>query len=312
MDKFTLIVVVLVVLIIIVAVACFLLQRYNTYANQNNILYPFYAAIQPGQGTAYLTNAAGTSQIDCSAVGGKINIVGAWSEVIDPYGSCSGNSTGILNLSCGLPTINIPCSSDNDCGIGMNCAGGVCKPSVCPSNQGDKWNFSSSNCSCRGNYCPVVPGKPCSGDSDCTGTTDPSNSMMQCDKSVGMCAVNPGQTCMAPDPFKQEVCAVYPLCSNLDTTSSASKNNVLNGICAFNNSTSECRPRDASAYLAGLCDGKQTCAVLFDPENPLSGFGPKPCRMREDQISLLPNIPGQGGNFGRGFYSHGLYTCVTS
>jgi hypothetical protein len=65
------------------AVLTFLYQKSNSNANLNNTLYPFSAVVQPGSSTVFLKNAAGNPQIDCSSIGGKINIVGAWSETID-------------------------------------------------------------------------------------------------------------------------------------------------------------------------------------------------------------------------------------
>ena len=37
--------------------------------------------------------------------------------------------------------------------------------------------------------------------------------------------------------------------------------------------------------------------MTFDPDNAASGFGPAPCRATSDDISKLPQILGQGGNF---------------
>lgn len=319
---------VLVVAIAILGVLVFLYQKANTIANVNNTLLPFSAAIKPGDGTVFLKNAAGTSQIDCSSVGGKINIVGAWAEVIDPFGSCTGTSASVLNLTCGLRSAKIPCKQDADCGSGMSCSAGICSPSLCPLTD-NKGNFDSAKCSCGSSYCPIQPGAPCTMN-DPKVCEDPSGTVMYCDNSVsnggttGVCRVNPGQNCMAPDPYSGKFCASYPLCSNvaIPTVTNCAKDtdcdngavcvegkcapkNVVNAVCK---PKSTCKPRDASAYLAAKCDGKDTCNLLFDPTDRDSGFGPTPCDIPNQ--NQLPITPGQGTNYSQGYYVHGLYTCV--
>ena len=320
---------VLVVAIAILAVLVFLYQKANATANVNNTLFPFSAAIKPGDNTVFLKNAAGTSQIDCSSVGGKINIVGAWAEVTDPFGSCTGTSASVLNLTCGLRGAKIPCKQDADCGSGMSCSAGICSPSSCPLTD-DKGNFDPDKCSCGASYCPIRPGAQCN-TTDAKPCNDQTGTVMYCDNSAtkttaGICRVNPGQNCMAPDPFSGKFCASYPLCSNVavppakvcskdtDCDSGAAcvegkcaPKNVVNKVCAPQGQA-KCRPRDASAYLAAKCDGKDTCNLLFDPSDRDSGFGPTPC----DTLSQnqLPITPGQGTSFNQGYYVHGLYTCI--
>lgn len=292
---------------VIITVLTFLYQKSNSNVNLNNTLYPFSAVVQPGSNTVFLKNAAGNPQIDCSAVGGKINIVGAWSEVIDPYGTCSNVSADVLNLSCGIRSAKVPCKQDADCGSGMSCTGGMCTPSSCPLDTPKTGKFTSSNCSCGGSYCTIQPGTVCKTASDCN---DPTNSIMYCtgtNGSTGTCQVNPGQNCMAPDPYAGQFCASYPLCSNTDTSQGAKTSNITNKVCGPN-SQAGCRPRDASAYLASKCDGKDICPLLFDPTDPNSGFGPAPCDTRSN--NQLPITPGQNGNFSQGYYVHGLYTCI--
>lgn len=289
---------------ITLVVLTFLYQKSNSNANLNNTLYPFSGVIQPGDSTVFLKNASGNPQIDCSSVGGKINIVGAWSEVIDPYGACTGKSADVLNLSCGIKSAKVPCKQDADCGSGMSCTGGMCTPSSCPLNPKKDGTFDSTKCACGGTYCTVQPGTVCQTAADCN---DPTNSIMYCTStngSPGTCQVNPGQVCMAPDQYSGQFCAAYPLCSNVDRSQNT---NVVNTVCNPK-SNSGCRPRDASAYLAAKCDGKDSCPLLFDPTDPNSGFGPAPCDTRN--TGQLPVTPGQNGNFSQGYYVHGLYTCI--
>jgi hypothetical protein len=299
---------VLVVAIIIMVTLTFLYQKDNSSYNQNNTLYPFSGTVRSDQSSVVLNNASGTPQIDCSAVGGKINIVGAWVEVSDSFSQCSGLSDDVLNLTCGLKGTRVPCKQDNDCGAGMNCAGGLCTPSMC-SLSDDKGNFLPSSCSCGGNYCPIQPGAACKSFADCK---DPEGTVMSCisnggDNTSGTCQVNPGQTCMAPDQYIGKFCASYPLCSNVDTSLKDKTVNVVNKVCS-SKSPGGCRPRVSSSYLAAKCDGQKTCDINFNPADRNSGFGPMPCN-NVDQ-TLLPITPGQGGSYNQGYYVHGLYTCI--
>ncbi len=299
--------------IVILSIITYLYQRANNQSNQHNILYPFSASIQPGDSTVFLKNAAGNSQIDCSAVGGKINIVGAWSEVIDPFGECANSSSSALNLSCGVQGQKIACKEDSDCGSGMQCAGGLCKPALCPLDPSKGiGRFDSSKCSCGGNYCPIRPGTPFAGSNNCN---DPQGILMYHNTNTNTCEVNPGQSCMAPD-ITGQFCALYPLCSNI----SVIDGNVVNNVCNPANNGSQgqpiCRPRDASAYLAAKCDGKSTCVLEYDPENIKSGFGPRPCDGQVktnigigSEYGQLPNIPSAGGSYQKGYVTHGIYTC---
>jgi len=313
---------ILFVVIIILVVFVFLYQKSNSNANLNNVLFPFSAAIKPGDKSVYLKNAAGTSQIDCSSVGGKVNIVGAWVETIDPFGSCTGNSASVLNLTCGLRGAKIPCKQSADCGSGMTCSAGICTPSACPLTD-DKGNFKSSNCSCGDSYCLIQPGTTCD-PANSESCNDPNGTMMYCDPSSKTCQVNPGQNCMAPDPYTGRFCASYPLCSNVAVPQKgtcakdgdcAKETSCIDGVCVPKNVVNKvcnpngsCKPRDASAYLAAKCDGQDTCGVLFDPSDINSGFGPAPCaNMNQNQ---LPITPGQGTNYNQGYYVHGLYTCI--
>lgn len=323
MENWTLvIIIVLVIAFIVVVTFIFIYQRNNNLKNQKNILYPFSASIQPGDTTVVLQNASGGSQIDCSKVGGTINIVGAWSEIIDPMSTCANNSIAALNLTCGLPTsTKVGCKQDADCGPGMTCAGGLCKSASCKLDSTGTGTFDSSKCSCGGNYCPIQPGSICTSGSKNV-CNDPTGLLMTCvtpssNSTTGVCTVNSGQSCMAPDQYQGQFCAVYPLCSNvIKTVNGTLPTSVVNTVCDPNNTitTSICRPRDASAYLAAKCDGKKTCVVQYDPENVQSGFGTRPCssnvKMGSSLYNKLPNTPAGSGNYTQGYYVHGIYTCI--
>jgi|SRR5579862_1857158 len=321
---------ILIVSIIVMVITTFFYQRSNTYATQQNTLLPFSSAIQPGQSTSTLLNSTGGSQIDCSSVGGKINIVAAWTETIDPFNTCvsspltpsPGTSSGSLNLTCGLKGPKIPCKQDGDCGTGMSCLGGICSPAVCPMDKTLPALYDPTKCSCGGNYCPIIPGTSCD-PTNAKSCNDPNQTVMSCQQTGNngqngtasyQCVVNSGSTCNAPDQYTGQFCSSYPLCSHVSTTVVNKPNiplqSVVNNMC---NAQGVCRPRDSSAYLASLCDGKTTCNVTFDPSNKDSGFGPMPCAGNlpgSIGYNDLPITPGSNGNYSQGYYVHGLYTCI--
>jgi hypothetical protein len=278
-------------------------EKKNTLANQKNILYPFTGTYDSTSGTVSLQNAQNLSQIDCSTVsgknGGKINIVGAFFDVDDPYGTCTGSAASVVDLSCGIPGGKISCTSQADCGGGMQCAGGFCSPATAKLVAGTG-NIDTTNSECTsagGSYCPVQPGTSCkNGQSDCN---DSGAEVMTCDPSTKTCQVNPDKSCYGVNT-QYNTCAIFPLCSNatLSTT-------VVNNTCS---PSSSCMSRDASAYLAGKCDGKETCAPIFSAVDPNGGLGPMPCSSRN--TLGLPIIPGQGGNYSQGYSFHGVYTCI--
>lgn len=104
----------------------------------------------------------------------------------------------------------------------------------------------------------------------------------------------------------------------------------------------DCRPRDASAYLASVCDGHNSCPVSIGGGS--GAFGPSPCRgieipsidctatsggkypNRDDDnpYCQLPFIPGWAGgapsdsssaisipgDTSMGYYVHGIYACI--
>jgi len=307
-------IVILALAIVAMVVVVYLEENKNIKANQKNILYPFTANVSD-DGTVTLINSTNQPQIDCSLAsgknGGKINIVGSFTDVIDPYGECSPKSTSVIDLTCGIPGSKVPCKDAGDCGPGMKCEGSTCKPGT--AKLLDKGLIDTHNSECGGNYCPVQPGTPCDPTKDGQCFQDAKDPIMNCvptekDSKKGTCEVVPGKSCMGVNT-KHNTCAVFPLCSNVDFKNSST---VLNRTCAYNNKDTRCRPRDSSAYLANHCDGKTTCDAKFDLTSKDSKFGPLPCsiNVKSQTYPKLPLIPGQGGNYIQGYYVHGLYTCI--
>lgn len=304
METWALILMIILILAIgAVIVAVYLSEKKNKEDNEKNILYPFTGTYDASTGRVTLQNSQNQPQIDCSIEsgknGGEINIVGAFFDVNDPYGECTGSASSVLDLTCGIPGGKISCTKQSDCGGGMKCAGGFCSPATAKLS-GSSGAIDTENSECTsdgGSYCPVQPGTDCSknGQSDCN---DDGAEVMTCNPSTKKCEVNPDKSCYGVNT-KYNTCAVYPLCSNASLSST-----VINNTC---NPSSTCMSRDASAYVAGKCDGKETCAPVWDATDPNGGLGPLPCS--STSVDGLPIIPGHGGNYSRGYKVHGIYTC---
>jgi len=298
---------IVVILILLLAVGgfaglTFWTEHENSKKQQSNIIYPFTGAVNPkrtGQKVVLTRAPDGKNQIECP-VGTHVNIIGAWVEVNDPFGECSTpNST--FRATCGDDadlSSAVNCSDSGQCASGMDCIAEKCVAASC-----------SAASDCGANSCPVNPGTSCNSSQDCGG------SPMVC--QGGQCLVDPslGQ-CMF---CKNGRCAQAPTCSNLN-------NKYQNTTCVATNAKNKCRPRDASAYLADACNGKQSCTVDWDPSSS-KYFGPLPCQVgvNDSQYPLLPIIPGWDGgkpfkgdkgdvsaNYKQGYYIHGVYTCINS
>jgi len=297
---------IVVILILLLAVGGFIgLTAWTEYENskkqQSNIIYPFAGSVNPRatNKNVVLTRAPyGQNQIECP-VGYHVNIVGAWVEVDDPFGECSPAPGSTFRATCGDDSdlsSAASCTDSGQCASGMDCVGGKCIPASC-----------SVASDCGANSCPVNPGTSCNSHQDCGGSPMVClNNQCQVDPSQGQCMFCKGGRC-----------AQAPACSNLNSA-------YQNTVCASSNTKTKCRPRDASAYLAKECDGKQSCTVAWDPSKS-QFFGPLPCQVsvHDSDYPLLPIIPGWDGgkpsgkgaktepaNYKQGYYVHGIFTCV--
>ncbi len=328
---------ILVILIVSIAALTFWTMKENSSNLESQTLVPFNGYLSPSgkfwtvnsssintgvgkepENGLYLAESDGTPQIQCP-IGTSVNIVGAFLDVVDPYGECSGTSDPTLLSTCGSQSSTQTCSSTSDCPPGMTCNSGVCSPMTCTG--------ANNTCGSIGTVpvCNANLGSSCS--TDC-GTG------LQC--VGGICEVDPGQgSCMAcvdpisgfplssTDSSTPGTCSFMPVCSNTIQGQ--------NGTCAGNGSAG-CRPRDASAYLANHCDGQQSClgdeSDMWIPGKSGGAFGPLPCQIPADSTNSdyasLPVSMGWNGavpqdssdgtadpaNFNQGYYVHGIYTCT--
>ncbi len=331
-------IIIMVILAIAIGIFIFLTiytELDNKKKQQANILYPFSGALTPPSppwtvndaniskgagetpedGLSLLGAVGGTRdtvpQIQCP-VGYKINIVGAFLDIVDPYGECSNTPDSILQATCGDGSDlsnAAKCSTSGDCGVGMECTNGKCIPKKCKSNGDCAATVAGSTIlSCSDNI-----GKICALDHEC-------GDGAKC--VAGVCEADPGQgACMA---CVDGYCASMPTCNFVDKG--------LNVVCSpSKGDIKKCRPRDASAYLAVHCDGKRTCLGEGDvwiPNTKSGVFGPLPCDISAETgdkfYATLPVTTGWGGGapintrsqadvsatFNQGYYVHGIYTCV--
>lgn len=342
--------------IAVFVVLTFFTETENAKNRASTIVYPFSGQLtapsppwkvepnpnNPGAGSTpqqgmYLTGMRGGAsttvpQIQCPA-GSKINIIGAFVDVFDPYGQCSTKANSVLEQTCGYQadkSSGSVCTTGDDstCPPGMTCSGGRCAPKTC-STHNDCAGQNQAGVTM--NPCGESFGETCSSDDDC-------GSNLKClDSGDGskQCLINPGETtCMAcidqttgrkPDSGQQGTCAVMPFCMNTQK----GLNKTCSPVAGDHN---VCRPRDATAYLAAHCDGKTQCLAsgddFWNPNDPSSNpFGPLPCRISaktgETPYATLPAITGWGGGkptggergddsirFSQGYNVHGVYTCV--
>lgn len=300
------VIVVLFVILIVFGILNVVTARNNQILARKQILLPFSATIDPttGQETGFM-NIDGTPQIKCP-VGTKVNIVGAFFNVFDPYNECAAKVDqvnpflafmcnpavqGVLPSSSGQTT----CSGDQDCPYYMN----PDTPFFCNPNT---------------KMCQLKP------------TTAATCSTVNFDM------VNIGGS---------KYCVERNLCGT--NIKNVAGTGVPNPACSPSNSSAKCAIRDASANVAAVCDGRQDCSNLkmadfgdlpcgYTPKACISGYtGSSPdwitstgTNSRSDYCAL-PYLPGYSGglpsaaassdspvdpNSNVGYTMHGIYTCV--
>ncbi len=348
------IMVILAIIMTVFIILSILKEDSNNKKNQNNIIYPFNAKIQTrdtddheGSIKTSLLTSDGRDQIQCPA-GTHINIIGSWTDIVDPNGTCSPTVGSTFKLSCGFIddlSAAVKCQDTSDCAAGMECTGSQkCAPKPCRDNSG-----CSSTSACTADV-----GKLC-GDRIFASTEGLMciDNIIHRDPSAGQCLYCRKELvngALSGNGY----CAQSPTCANLTTNADNAVTEGQNKTCTKHG----CVPRDSSAYLASICDGRRTCkmpgtgsTLMYDPSES-SIFGPNPCGSYNtpggddkfaypvtvadwwpkpydsDSVSdyeTLPiapgwdgSIPGSGQNVGGisqastyslGYYVHGIFQC---
>ena len=325
------------IIILFIVFAVFVGLNIMTTSNNRKIaqkqrFMPFASKIDPQTGvptfpqngspdTPFTTNDAKGNlipQIQCP-IGTKINIVGAFFDIFDPYATCSKSSDQvnpyfafqcIPNYSGKTPdgTTVAACNDDRDCsqygavGQYMCGANGTC---VLAPQKSD-------------------PGKP----AKCPVWNSPSGGRIQLMPITG-----PGGVyCVDPN-----------MCGS-NISASQGGTGVPNPVCSPNNGVSQCAMRDASATVAAKCNGRQTCGDLTmedfgdypcintppeqciigtDPAGGPKWYNPGQSGARKSGYCSLPFLQGYKGgiptdgtgigdpaNYNQGYTMHGIYTCV--
>lgn len=308
-------------IIILLLIGLALLVSTAIIANNNiqksigNTVQSFSA--NTGPGANFSTPLTGTdangntiSQVSCPAEK-TINIIGAFYQVSDPYGSCNtlannNNKVSAINAMCGVmgtgSVVPVPigtCSTSGDC-------------------------YDPNIFECINNTCQLQ--QMCSTDADCNF----GSGVYTCQGATGG---NKNGYCV-----DKNVCLglSYSGQGELQTPLINTYNN--NSVCDPTNATTMCAIRDASAYIATKCNGQNVCNLTiadFGP-TPCSGITATPCNFNTSQSSFedftsdrnslycqLPfnygwsgqppqNSTGSPGNasVNLGYTVHGIYTCI--
>lgn len=311
MEVWALIIIAVLFIAVVVLLIFFGITTKSNYdLSTQQRLYPFAAVIDPTNPNQVvsLTNGAGENQITCPA-GTTVNIVGAFYDIVDPYGMCTPTPNGTVSSTCGGPG-TLLCNSGQACPTGQ-----ACEPSQTP---GD-----------NNSYCVA---QPCN---DSTALPLPSST------TTWTCNKSPALPLTATQKSQGYTGRMTPVevCNNLNS-------NFQNATCA--NGANNCAPRDASAYLAKACNGQQTCnaqitSQFFGPypcggpnfNNPntsstnsvgatnvinacsppstsvTGGYCSLPYAPGTDPSFTPTNAPNAAGtSFSQGYMVHGLYTCV--
>ena len=280
----------------------------NQKLSSQNVYLPFTSKIDPKTGNSTgFHNTSNKPQISCP-IGKKINIVGAFFDIFDPYTECS---TSIKNVDPHFAFLCDPtqsssttCTADKDCPSWIQGAGN--NPFTCNIPKGESSGF------CK---LANIGTKSC-----------PS-------KASGFDYQNVGGYCI-----DSNMCGtnIYSPSGQL------MRPGVPNPYCTPSNTNTQCAIRDASATVASKCNGLQECSDIS-----IKDFGDLPClgadmdpvacltssatggvefidQKRKGYCALpfMPGFPGglppnaasgstsEPANGNVGYTMHGIYTCV--
>jgi hypothetical protein len=269
--------------------------------------------------------------------GYEIDIIAAYLEVDDPFNECSNIPDALLQVTCGTTPSSFPdkigdCKTDKDCAVGTSCNSTTkkCLPLSCKNSKECGGKFEGSDvviCSEKlGTICKLSD-SPIKG-LICASMTDKNQEKILvyvADPKYGACmaCINPSTHSVPTGGNDDGVCMLMPDCMNV--------NNGLNNTCSANGKHKDifkCRPRDASAYLANHCNGKEVCLGGKDTwlPNKIGGaFGPLPCQIEagSDDYRTLPinigwtdgatpkdGVSSSPGSYNQGYKVHGIYSCI--
>lgn len=267
---------------------------------------PFTSQINPltGLSTGFKNIDGSASQIQCPA-GQKINILGAFYNVVDPYGECVSDIADVspqLGFLCNPQAHGpLPCTDDHTCPGWIK--GSSTNPFKCDIPSGETSGF------CRLNNIGTAQCSPGSNGFSFTNVNG-----FCIDKNI----------CGTDIKVGGDYISYY---------------GVPNPLCSPLNTSTMCAVRDASATVAAFCDGKTDCGDLKDVnfgDLPCTGKGMSPIQCLENDSNGgvkfasarvgycgLPYLPGYSGgvpkygtgssdpgNGNIGYIMHGIYTCV--
>lgn len=297
------------------------------------IQYPFSKVISPNDviGTAgassglTLERLGGKPQISCPA-GKKLNITGAFIEVYDPYAQCQPPKAGIspstaLLDSCNVNVVPTSCTIQADCPLGTVC---VSKdkdgPKYCTAVNdvlGTQFNGykAAKELASRDSTLPdpTVPDYKKVCDDSFRGGAPIKTKDGDTLPGLVICDDTSATDCYTFNTFgdnSQPTC-VRRMCAGLNQYGG-------NDTCSYGKSEAKCVPRDATAFLASRCNGKESCLGSDDPfslDSPSSPFGPLPCNINTTDASNMFKLPrvndpsNSNSPAKHGYHVHGIFNC---
>jgi len=290
--------VILAILLIVLLILSSRTAGNNQQRSKGKIIYPFTSNIDPetGKDTGFLTRD-GKPQLTCPA-GTKINIIGAFFDIFDPYGECTADQTDVNPLyafMC-IPSLNsdASCKQDSDCpepsSGRFRCNSNKCELAPMKSSEDCK-KFGS-------NFAPVTSdNKTYCVDADLCGTNISGVASNTTGVPNPVCSPNNNNYQCA---MRDASATVATKCDGKETCSDLSISDFGDFPCTFKNQIQKC--------ITGY-DGTGAPQWSLNP--------------RTDYCAL-PYIPGYAGGVppdsntnnpadpstNLGYKLHGIYTCI--
>lgn len=277
MNSALVIIVIIILVILILSLGglnYFLLKKNNEAAIQQT-LKPFTAKIDPT--TGQISKGGFTGQLSCPA-GTTIQIVSAFYDIDDPYGTCSSSINNVNPLVAFMcnPTVTGPgtCSKDSDCPSGTGCDSGKCKLQSHPSNYGSCPKNAPLTKLSDGNYYCI--------NSNVCGAGVP-NPICQ-PKGSGQCAVRDASASVAQK------------CNGKSTCDDLSVSDFGRTPCNF--AASPCWSQITESGPQWISDRTGYCGLPYGP-----GWGGGAPDYGNNSDSASGNL---------GYTMHGIYNCIAN
>jgi hypothetical protein len=282
-----------VILIILIVIARYSLLK-NKEIAQSQLIYTFSSTVDPttGELKPFLQADGQTPQLSCPA-GTKINIIGAFADIFDPYGTCKVNHTGDSKVS---PLLRFQCDPTQ--------TGGYCSgtdTSTCPDGGAGAYQCTSQG------ECQLAPLNVTAGSAAPVGSTQIGSGWYTVDRNI--CGYNISEYSGTLPPFPSPACGPLSECAVRDASANLAA--VCDGLNA-------CMPSIRS-FGDFPCMGIKPRACL------LAGGDGTPRWIGGSNRSDYCSLPYMGGKNNQtqpggatstittpnlGYTYHGIFTCI--